>query len=150
MSATGAKTFDDLWPESNWTDTKIRAFWRRVESLPLSTEQIIAVLEEYAMECRWRSPVPKDLLERLRVVAYPATAATHSPGSSDYKPTPIVGEQISLSEFVRRKGELGEAVHPMLRLAARAGPEQRRREDERLEGLSGPRGARRRSEEATR
>lgn len=106
--------FDKLWPASDWTEEVAAEFWRRVNDLPLNREQVEAVLREFRMTTRFKSPVPADLLRKLHAAAYPPKA-DRAPTDSEYDPRPPSGPVLSLAEYRRRAAEQGIELHPNLR-----------------------------------
>lgn len=103
-----------LWPGSDWTEQIHSAFWGRAVRLNLTDEQVFAVLDEYRMHCRYKSPNPGELLGRLKVAAGGDTVKQRVHSASEYQPTPLSGPAIGFREFCRRKAERGEPVHQLL------------------------------------
>lgn len=103
-----------LWPTSDWTEQIHSAFWSRAVRLNLTDEQVFAVLDEFRMHCRYKSPNPGELLGRLRVAAGGDKVKTRVRSENEYQPTPLSGPAMTFRQFVAEKNRRGEPVHPML------------------------------------
>lgn len=124
-TADNATLFAALWPEADWTDEISAEFWRRVERLKIGHEQVGAVLREHRMTTRYRSPVPSDLLSKLKIAAGGDRVTKAIEDSSTYRPTPINGPVVTLREFRVWAAKNGIAVHPLL--AGKIGKQDERR-----------------------
>lgn len=125
-----------LWPGSDWTEQIHSAFWGRAVRLNLTDEQVFAVLDEYRMHCRYKSPNPGELLGRLKVAAGGDTVKSRVRSASEYEPTPLSGPAIGFREFCRRKAKLGEPVHLMLaEVFGRTSEENERRRADREKNI---------------
>ena len=55
-----------LFPKSDWTPDLFKLLGKRVANVSIGFDQIDAVVEEYRLRTRLRSPVLRDIVERLQ------------------------------------------------------------------------------------
>lgn len=104
---------DQLWPDNALPDAVTFEMGRRLESLPLSHEQVKAALTEYRLTCpkyEVRTPDAGTVMRMLRAKAYPASEARQSAGDSTVREDkyvdhigpdgrPVYGRPVGFSEW---------------------------------------------------